>query len=109
MSKTILVCVDKDGRLLEIVAGWDQPFGHYFGYVECINSSLEVNPFGDFVYNSLDDPDSDVGGGFETLDEVRKKMESSLGFDVEQGFWDSAAIKDMNIERKYYLTKEMRG
>lgn len=87
MSRTTL-----KRRKYTIVAGWDGPFDHFFGSIETPED--KDDPW----YSTLDDPDSEFGGGFSDLEEVKTRLESRVGA-LPAKFWEAAAVKDMNNNR----------
>lgn len=75
MSRTTL-----KRREYTIVAGWDRPFDHYFGYIE------------------KDEDDPIYSTWFTDLENVKTQLESRVGV-LPAKFWEAAAIKDMNNNR----------
>lgn len=77
-----------------IVAGWDAPCQHYFASIYTPDDEPDV-PF----YCTLDDDESDMGGGFADLLAVVKRVEQRVG-PLPKAFWDKVLIQDMNVVRE---------
>lgn len=84
---------------LKVIAGYDAPFNHFFGYVEDPLNNEDEDGEEVFIYHSMNDNDADFGGGFNDFSILKEKIEKAAGESLPDKFWESAAIKDMNQTR----------
>lgn len=81
----------------EIVCGWDNDYQHFFGSVQDTDVVYSENEDGDdvFYYNSIDDPEADVGGGFPDLNVLKSKINKIIK--VPDHFWKEVLLNKSGV------------